>query len=404
MSKTYISPFKPKIFNKYHPKLFNIYTFNAGFKKNRSDLLVIEFNQPVPFAAAYTKSSTPSAPIIWAKKFSDNYCKLLIVNSGNANAHTGKKGLDSIQKYVKFAAKIFKCKLHHILVSSTGVIGEQLNSNLIISALSRLSLSSKKNILDAALSIMTTDTYPKISKKVIIHRNQKIKIYGIAKGSGMVAPKMGTMLSYIFIESNIKTNDLRNILKENIEPTFNSISVDGDTSTNDTVMIFSVGDKKVQKIDKKLKKKISEKIFQIMLNLSKQIVSDGEGISKLIEVNVINAKNDNQAKNIGFSVANSLLVKTAVSGEDANWGRVVMAIGKKQENIKQEKIIIKFGNLIVAKNGMVYKKINISSLNKYMKNKIIKININLNIGKYKKTVWSSDLTHKYIEINSDYRS
>ena len=141
-----------------------------------------------------------------------------------------------------------------------------------------------------------------------------------------------------------------------------------------------------------------------MLNLSKQIVSDGEGISKLIEVNVINAKNDNQAKNIGFSVANSLLVKTAVSGEDANWGRVVMAIGKKQENIKQEKIIIKFGNLIVAKNGMVYKKINISSLNKYMKNKIIKININLNMGKYKKTVWSSDLTHKYIEINSDYRS
>jgi len=138
--------------------------------------------------------------------------------------------------------------------------------------------------------------------------------------------------------------------------------------------------------------------------LSKQIVSDGEGISKLIEVNVINAKNDNQAKNIGFSVANSLLVKTAVSGEDANWGRVVMAIGKKQENIKQEKIIIKFGNLIVAKNGMVYKKINISSLNKYMKNKIIKININLNMGKYKKTVWSSDLTHKYIEINSDYRS
>ena len=250
---------------------------------------------------------------------------------------------------------------------------------------------------------MTTDTFPKVSIKNINLDNQSFKIYGIAKGSGMIQPNMGTMLVYIFIECEISKQLINRLLKNNLDNTFNSITVDSDTSTSDTLMMFSVGNKNIN-LDKNNFKILNYKIYELMRDLSLQVIKDGEGVSKLIRVNVLNARSKNQAKKIAFSIANSPLVKTAVAGEDANWGRVIMAIGKTEENINQNKIKVLFGNNVVCENGSISKKINIRKLNNYMKNKTIEINVKLNLGKYFHTVHGNDLTFEYLKINADYRS
>jgi glutamate N-acetyltransferase/amino-acid N-acetyltransferase len=386
-------------------KYLKYFTFNSGFKKKNDDLLAVVFSNTATLSAVYSKTSTPAAPIVWDKKNNKGYCKVLVINSGNANAHTGKIGLKGIDKYTKVIANSFHCKQSEILVSSTGVIGEKLDVNKIIKNFPIKVGVKEKDILDAAKAIMTTDTFPKTSFKKIKIDKEYIRIFGFAKGSGMIFPNMGTMLAYVFVEANISKNKLNRILKLNLDKSFNSISVDGDTSTNDTLMLFSMFDKNQKQINK-IKKinKISSAIGEVMHDLSLQVVCDGEGISKLIKVNVFNAKNYKQASNIAFSVSNSPLVKTAIAGEDANWGRVIMAIGKTNEKILQDKIKLKFGNLLVATNGQMYSKINFKELNKYMKGKKIEININLGIGKFKRSVYSSDLTHEYIRINADYRS
>ena len=405
MKSNFHSPFRPKLIKDYMPKNLKIYTFNAGFKKKNNDLLILTFEKIVSVVAAYSKTSTPSAPIIWDKKNNIGYCKSLIVNSGNANAHTGKKGLKKIEKYTKKASQIFECKQNEILVSSTGIIGEQLDYINIIKKLNNIFKTSSKGILDAAKAIMTTDTFPKVEISKIKYKSNQVTIYGFAKGSGMIAPNMGTMLAYIFIETSLRKTDLKKLLHKNIESTFNSISVDGDTSTSDTIMMFSTGLKHSKiKMNRSFFNLLSLGVHSVMLSLSKQIVSDGEGISKLIEVRVTGAKNKIQASNVAFSIAESMLVKTAIAGEDANWGRIIMAIGKSDKNIVQNKIIIRFDNLVVTNKGAAYPKINIKKLNSYMKNKIIKINVDLGIGKYHKKVWSSDLTHDYVSINADYKS
>ena len=405
MKSAYNSPFKPKSYKDFKPKKIKIYTFNSGFKKKKDDLLIIEFNKIASVFSVYSKTSTPSAPIIWDKKHNKGLCKVLIVNSGNANAFTGQSGIKAIDKYVSSAAKFYNCQKNNILVSSTGVIGEQLDPNKIINKIKLIRQNNSKSILTAAKAIMTTDTYPKTAVEKLSHKSHKISIYGIAKGSGMIAPNMGTMLSYIFIEAPLKKSELKLILTRFLTPTFNSISVDGDTSTSDTLMLFGLNleDNNIR-VSKELLKKISERVYKLMLNLAKQIVSDGEGISKLIEVEVNNAISQNQASRVAFSISESLLVKTAIAGEDANWGRIVMAIGKADEKIDQNRIIIKFGNITVALKGKMNPKLNISKINKYMKKNIIKIKVNLSIGKYSRKVWSSDLTYNYLKINSDYRS
>ncbi len=250
---------------------------------------------------------------------------------------------------------------------------------------------------------MTTDTFPKVSIKSINLGNQSFKIYGIAKGSGMIQPNMGTMLVYIFLECEISKKLMSNLLKNNLDNTFNSITVDSDTSTSDTLMMFSVGNKNIN-LNKKNFKILNHKIYELMHDLSLQVIKDGEGVSKLIKVNVLNARAKNQAKKIAFSIANSPLVKTAIAGEDANWGRVIMAIGKTEENINQNKIKVLFGNNVVCENGSISKKINIRKLNNYMKNRTIEINVILNLGKYFHTVYGNDLTFEYLKINADYRS
>jgi len=398
-----IAIFKPKKIKDFNPSGLNIFTFNAGFKKKDNDLLLIIFDKIVNVCCVYSNTSTPSAPIIWDKKHNKGKAKALVVNAGNANAHTGKDGLIIIDKYVKALTSKIKCRANEVLVSSTGVIGEKFNPNLIINKFKKFNLKNKNSLLESAKAIMTTDTFPKVSIKNIKLGNQLFKIYGIAKGSGMIQPNMGTMLVYIFIECEVSKQSMFRLLKNNLENTFNSITVDSDTSTSDTLMMFSVGNKNIN-INKKNFKILDYKISELMHDLSLQVIKDGEGLSKLIKVKVVNARSKNQAKKIAFSIANSPLVKTAVAGEDANWGRVIMAIGKTEEKIDQNKIKVLFGNNIVCENGSISKKINIKKLDQYMKNKIIDINVKLNLGNFYHTVYGNDLTHEYLKINADYRS
>ncbi len=364
---------------------------------------MVIFDKITNVCCVYSKTSTPSAPIIWDKKNNKGKVKALVVNAGNANAHTGNDGLKIIDKYVKALAKKIKSKPNEVLVSSTGVIGEKLNPNLIISKFKNLNSRTKNSLLEGAKAIMTTDTFPKLSITNINLDNKSFKIYGIAKGSGMIQPNMGTMLVYIFLECEISKKLMNRLLINNLDKTFNSITVDSDTSTSDTLMMFSIGNKIIN-FNKKNIIILNNKINELMHDLSIQVIKDGEGISKLVRVNVYNSRSKNQAKKIAFSIANSPLVKTAISGEDANWGRVIMAIGKTEENINQNKITVLFGNNIVCEKGSMSKKINIGKLNQYMKKNIIDINVNLNLGNFSHTVYGNDLTLEYLKINTDYRS
>ncbi len=398
------SIFKPKMYQNFKPKGLQIYTFHAGFKKKFEDLLLIIFKNPVNCSSVYSKTSTPSAPIIWDKMNNQGTVKALIVNSGNANAHTGVRGIKLIDKYVDYLIKIIRCNKNQVIVSSTGVIGEIFDPKLIINQLKKIRNESETKILDASKAIMTTDTYPKISIKNIRLDNTNFKIYGFAKGSGMIYPKMGTMLAYIFIELDLPKNILKNLLNSCLDDTFNSISIDGDTSTSDTLVLFSVTEKKINLKNKQNYLKLKKTLFEVMKDLSLQIVKDGEGLSKLIKVNILQSKSKNEAKNIGFSILNSPLVKTAIFGEDANWGRVIAAIGKSEEKINQNKIKIYFGKYLVCKSGSINKQINKSKLNSYMKNKTIEITVILHTGKKSHTVYGNDLTGEYLRINADYRS
>ncbi len=396
--------FKPRNYKNIKPKSFDIYTFNAGFKKKLDDLLIIIFKEKVNTACVYSLTSTPSAPIIWDKRNNKGKTKALIVNAGNANAHTGIKGIKIIDKYVNSLSKFIGCKKSEILVSSTGVIGEIFDPLLIINKISKIKEKNKNSLLDAAKSIMTTDTYPKISIRKFQIKNQIFKIYGIAKGSGMIQPNMATMLAYIFIEANISNIILKKLIRNNIEDTFNAISVDSDTSTSDTLMLFAINNNQIDLTNKKNLDKLNLCLHDVMKDLSLKVIKDGEGLSKIIKVNVLNCKSKIQAKNIAFSIVNSPLVKTAIAGNDANWGRVIMAIGKSRENIDQNIIKVFFGENLVCKNGSINKKLNTKKINKYMKNKIIEINVYINKGKFNHTVYGNDLTYKYIKINAEYRS
>ena len=399
--------FKRKKEKNFKSKYLDFYTFHAGFKKKLDDLLVIVFKELTPLSAVYSKTSTPSAPIIWDKKNNRGFCKLLIINAGNANAHTGKNGVKAIDKYVAAASKYFKCKKSQILVSSTGVIGEKLNVDKIIEIFPKISKSRPKNLLSASKAIMTTDTYPKnIVKKVKIN-SKVIKISGIAKGSGMIHPNMATMLSFIFTDANIPSVFLKSILKKVAATTFNSITVDGDTSTNDMVGIFSTGKAKNSKIYNVLDPKLQEfekALHKVCLNLAKQIVVDGEGAKKFLTINVINAKSLGSAKNIAFSIANSPLLKTAVAGEDPNWGRIVMGIGKSGEIVDAKKLKIKIGGFVVAENGKVSESYDEKKLKEYMLWDSIEIEVNLKLGNDAFKCYTCDFTHDYIDINADYRN
>ena len=391
----------------------------------RDDLTLFFFEEGANFGAVYTNSKVTSASINWNLKIKRHFVKALMINTKNANTFTGLKGAQGLKEIAYALSKSLTLKssqspkgvkevvkITDLLFASTGVIGEDFPylkiKNRIPELVKKLRTEQNKFVwFKAASSIMTTDTRPKVAYEECKIGNKIVKISGIAKGSGMIAPNMATMLSFIFTDANIPSVFLKSILKKVTSTTFNSITVDNDTSTNDMVAIFATGKAKNSKIYNVLDPKLldfEKALHRLALNLAKQIVVDGEGAKKFITVNVIGARSSSMAKSIAFSIANSPLVKTAVAGEDPNWGRIIMAIGKSGENIQPSKIQIKFGNYLVAEQGKVAKDYNEKDLKEYMKFESIDIEVNLNISSASYTVYTCDLTHDYIDINADYRN
>ncbi len=394
------------------------------YKDIRDDLVMFYFRDGANYASVYTQSKIVSENIKWNLNQNPKKIYSLLVNARNANCFTGKQGYKSLEKIadqisVELTEKQKedednpkKIKAKEIIFGCTGTIGEifpeEKIRNKISALVNNIKYTQNKYIwMKAALGIMTTDTQPKMSMENCKIGGSSVKIFGIAKGSGMIQPNMATTLAYIFTDADIPNETLKKLLKKNIATTFNAISCDGDTSTNDMVSIFSTSKAKHARIksynDKKIKD-FEEALKKVLLNLAKRVVSDGEGASKFITINVENCKNENDAKKIGFSVANSPLVKTAIAGQDPNWGRIIMAIGKSNVLINLEKFSIKFGEFSIINNGKLSVSYDETEVANYMKNDNIVININVSTGSKKFTTYTMDLTKKYIEINSDYRS
>jgi len=393
-----------------------IATTNCGIKyKNRDDLLLVSFEQEANVAGVFTTSSMPAYSVVWCKKnIKQGTAKALIVNAGNANAFTGKIGEKTVIDTAKQACKTLNCKPSQVFISSTGVIGEILKTELItkeIPILAKNSANSEALWHKASKAIMTTDIKQKIISKVCKIGDKKITITGFAKGSGMIAPNMATMLGYIFTDADISSKVLQNLLKNFTQDTFNSITVDSDQSTNDTVLLFATKaakNKTITSINDAKLKDFKEKLKEVMKALALMIVVDGEGAQKLIEVEVGGASSKKQAKEVAFAIANSPLVKTALAAADPNWGRIVMAVGKSCKQTSSQKLIIKIGNYQITKDGAKHPNYNEAKVHEYLKNKEIKIFVDLKIKPYKTNnlaiVWGCDLNEEYIKINKDYRS
>ena len=403
----------------------SISTISANLYNNkRDDLVMFYFREGANYASVYTQSKIISENIKWNLDQKSKRIYSLIVNARNANCFTGKQGYRSLEKIAEITSEKLsekqkndedqpkKIKVKEIIFGCTGTIGETFPEekikNKINDLVDNIKYTQNKYIwMKAALGIMTTDTQPKIAMEVCEIGNTEIKIYGIAKGSGMIHPNMATTLGYIFTDAEIPSEVLKKLLKKNISKTFNAITCDGDTSTNDMVAMFSTGKAKHAKIknfnDEKIKD-FDESLNKVLLNLAKRIVADGEGASKFITVKVQNCKSENDAKKIAFSIANSSLVKTAIAGEDPNWGRIIMAIGKSGTLINLKKLSIKFGDLIIVQNGKLNINYNEHDTSEYMKNYTIDIDVDISSGTKNFTTYTMDLTKKYIEINADYRS
>ena len=384
---------------------------NLYKKKTRNDISLFYFKDGASHAGVYTKSSVYAECIRWNKNSKSKKVKALFVNTKNANALTGKQGFESLKKIVKEVSNKISIKDKEFYFASTGVIGEKYPIEKIqkkIPELLKLNKSiSSNNWVKTAKAIMTTDTIAKLSGKTFKINKKTANIAGIAKGSGMIFPNMGTMLGFIFTDLNISNSMLKLALKNNLDKTFNAISVDGDTSTNDMVLIFStekVGNKTIVNRNSKEFKIFEANLQIVMKSLAKQITIDGEGATKFIEIDVVGAKNSKDAKKIAFSIANSQLFKTAIAGEDPNWGRILMAIGKSNSQINVNKIDLKLGNQYIFKKGNIAKNYRESVASKYMKGCQIKILINIGLGKSSFKAYTCDLTHEYITINADYRN
>ncbi len=393
-------------------KGIKIATTNCGIKyKNRDDLLLISFDVPANVAGVFTQSSMPAAPVTWCKKnIANGKAKALIVNAGNANAFTGKIGEETVLKTAHQVAASLGCSSEEVFVSSTGVIGETLDATLITTAVPQMlqNFSSDEAAWDkAAQAIMTTDTKQKLIRRSCLIEGKEISLIGFAKGSGMIAPNMATMLGYIFTDADICANTLQNLLKEVSEESFNAITVDSDQSTNDTVLLFATkaaGNKTITDSHHVELKHFKETLHEVALGLAKMIVIDGEGAKKLIEIEVEGATNKVQAKEVAFAIANSPLVKTAIAGCDPNWGRIVMAVGKSCKETSPEKIIVKIGDHPLAKDGAKHPAYVEKLVHEYLKNSEVKISVNLGIGAARAVVWTCDLNEEYIKINKDYRT
>ena len=403
----------------------SISTVSANLYKNkRDDLVMFYFRDSANFASVYTQSKIISENIKWNLNNNSKKVFSLLVNTRNANCFTGKQGYKSLEKIADVISDGLsnkqlddedqpkKIKPKEVIFGCTGTIGEifpeERIKKMIPELIKKIKYTQNKYIwMKAALGIMTTDTQPKMAMEKCYIGNSEVKIFGIAKGSGMINPNMATTLGYLFTDADIPNKVLKDLLKKNITTTFNAITCDSDTSTNDMVTIFSTGKASHSKIknirDPKIRN-FDEALNKVLLNLAKRVVSDGEGSSKFVKVIVENCRKESDGKVIAFSIANSPLVKTAIAGEDPNWGRIIMAIGKSGIPIDIDKLSIRFGKLIIVQNGKLSVSYDEKLAAEYMKNNDIEININLSSGSKNFTVYTMDFTKSYIEINSDYRS
>ncbi len=378
--------------------------------KNRPDVLLAVMPEGTTVAGSLTRSKSRSAPVDWcAANLKQGKARALVVNAGNANAFTGKAGVATVRAVAQAAARVLGCKQAEVFQASTGVIGEPLSPAPITGALPGLANLANADAWDmAAKAIMTTDTFQKVATATAKLDGKTITINGIAKGSGMIAPDMATMLVFIFTDAAIPAKVLQALLTAAVNPSFNCITVDGDTSTSDTVLLFATGAAGAVKglkspTDKRLAG-FAKALNGLCLDLAIQVAKDGEGAQKLIEIRITGAEDNAAAHKIGMTIANSPLVKTAIAGEDANWGRIVMAIGKSGEKAIRDKLRIKIGGVTVAAKGMKHPDYREAEIMPHMKGRDIRIEADIGVGKGTATVWTCDLTHGYIDINGSYRS
>jgi glutamate N-acetyltransferase/amino-acid N-acetyltransferase len=384
-------------------------TAAAGIRyKGRTDVLLAVLDKGTSVAGVFTQSKCPSAPVEWCRA-NLKRGRALVVNSGNANAFTGKTGRQATTLTAAIAAKAVGCKADDIFLASTGVIGEPLDATKFNGVLGTLAQEVQPDgWMAAAKAIMTTDTFPKVATATVKLGKAKVTINGMAKGAGMIAPDMATMLAFVFTDAPIAAGALQSLLKAGVEDTFNAVTIDGDTSTSDTLLAFATGAAKdapkISRASDPRLKAFTKAFNAVLADLAEQVARDGEGARKLVEIIVEGATSKKSARKIAMSVANSPLVKTAIAGEDANWGRVVMAVGKAGEPANRDKLSISFNGIRVAKSGArdpAYDEAEVSSA---MKNPKIQIRVALGLGKGRDRVLTCDLTKEYVAINGDYRS
>ncbi len=388
-------------------------TAAAGIRyKGRTDVLLAVLDKGTAVAGVFTKSKCPSAPVEWCRaKLSGGKARALVVNSGNANAFTGKTGKQSTALTAQIAAQAVGCTTGEVFLASTGVIGEPLDATKFDGVLAELAVSAKpEHWMDAAKAIMTTDTFPKVATATVRLGKTRVTINGMAKGAGMIAPDMATMLSFIFTDAPLSPAVLQSLLKSGVEDTFNAVTIDGDTSTSDTLLAFATGAAaangapRISRASDPRLKDFTRAFRNVLATLSEQVARDGEGARKLVEILVEGAVSKQSARRIAMSIANSPLVKTAIAGEDANWGRVVMAVGKAGEPANRDKLSIAFNGIRVAKSGARDPSYDEAEVSKAMKEPKIQIKVQLGLGKGRDRVLTCDLTKEYVAINGDYRS
>ncbi len=375
----------------------------------RDDVLLVELAEGTAVAGVLTRSTTAAAPVLWCRKaLMDGEARALVVNSGNANAFTGGAGEQAVKRTVDGACAVVDCGPNQVFVASTGVIGEPLPVEKIAAAFDSLHRDLAEDAWDAAArAILTTDTFAKGSTCSTTIDGKPVAINGIAKGSGMIAPNMATMLAFVFTDAAIAPGALQVLLNAAVDRSFNCITVDGDTSTSDTLLLFATGASGHAAIVDAEDPRLNDfraRLDEVMLDLAHQVVRDGEGATKFVTVTVTGGEHDVAARHIALSIANSPLVKTAIAGEDANWGRVVMAVGKSGEKADRERISIRIGGVRVAEVGAAVSGYDETPVAAHMKGTDVEIAVDVGIGEGTATVWTCDLTHGYIDINADYRS
>jgi glutamate N-acetyltransferase/amino-acid N-acetyltransferase len=388
-------------------------TARAGYYKHeREDLLVMSFPAGAACAGVFTRSSVGSAPVDWCRRHLEatkgEGVRALVVNAGCANAFTGRPGADAVRRLASAVGKRFDCRQRDVMVASTGVIGVLLDEVKIVQRLPEVEQKLKAdNWPTAARAIMTTDTFPKGAYAEADIDGVKVRIGGICKGSGMIAPDMATMLAFVVTDAAISPAALQNLVSLYTRSTFNAVTVDGDTSTNDTFLMFATGQSGAARITRAGDRRLAdfrEKLEQVMMSLAHQLVRDGEGATKFIKITVTGAETAASARKIARSIADSPLVKTAFAGEDANWGRIVMAVGKSDEPIDRDSLSVKFGELAAAQDGLVAPGYDEAKMSAYMKRQDLAVTVDVGVGRATATVWTCDLTKRYVEINGDYRS